>query len=181
MDFAVIGLPNYYRDIFAKPEERIVRIGDDCRIYPWALVYEGATLEANVIMEERTTVGSRTSVGTRTRILYQAQINDHISVGQDCVVGGFVADNSRIGNKCSVFGSLVHSYANPDPTAWDITDEDGPVLEDHVFVGWGAVVVGNVRIGAGAWILPNSLVTENIPPGMKYGGRNTRASKPRKS
>lgn len=171
MDYAVIGLPNHYQDIFETDHQKKVKIGDGCKIYPWALVYEGATLEANVIMEERTTVGSLTTVGTNTRIVYQAQVNDKITIGSDCVIGGFVGDNCRIGKNCSVFGSLVHKYENSNPTSWDTTDEQGPLLEDGVVIGWGAIIVGNITIGTGARVLPNVLVTENIPAGTKYVGR----------
>lgn len=171
MDFAVIGLPNYDQDIFEHKDHKLVQIGDCCRIYPWALIYEGATLESNVVMEERTTVGSLTTVGANTRIVYQAQVYDKIVIGQGCVIGGFVADNCTIGKGCSVFGALVHRYQNHNTAAWDTTDEPGPVLEDGVVVGWGAVVVGGVRIGALAQILPNALVTEDVPAGVKYVGR----------
>jgi UDP-3-O-[3-hydroxymyristoyl] glucosamine N-acyltransferase len=93
MDFAVIGLSNYYQDIFENEHQKLIQIGDRCRIYPWALIYEGATLETGVVMEERTTVGSLTTVGANTRIVYQAQVNDNVAIGKDCVIGGFVADN----------------------------------------------------------------------------------------
>src|SRR5208282_1957344 len=112
MDYVVIGLANYYQDIFERDSQRIVQIGAGCRIYPWVLVYEGATLGTNVVMEERTSVGSLSVVGRNSRVLYQAQVNDDVLIGRDCVVGGFVADHSRIGNKCSVFGALVHRYEN---------------------------------------------------------------------
>ena len=51
------------------------------RIYPFSVVYEGATLGEHVILEERTTVGSLSRVGARTRIVYQAQVNDKVSIG----------------------------------------------------------------------------------------------------
>jgi len=171
MDFAVIGLSNYYQDIFEHERQKVVRLGNHCRVYPWALIYEGATLESGVVMEERTTVGSLTTVGAKTRIVYQAQVNDRIAIGQECVIGGFIADNCTIGKGCSIFGALVHRYQNPDTRAWDTTDEAGPILEEGVVVGWGAVVVGSVRIGARAQILPNALVTEDVPSGAKYVGR----------
>lgn len=177
MDFAVIGLRNYYQDIFKYKRERLVKIDDRCQVYPWALIYEGATLESGVVMEERTTVGSLTKVGAETRILYHAQVNDKISIGKNCIVGGFIADNCKIGHGCSIFGSLVHRYENHNTKKWDVTDETGPILEDDVMVGWGAVLVGAIRIGAKAQILPNVLVTEDVPSGEKYVGRCRRNPK----
>jgi serine O-acetyltransferase len=40
-----------------------------------------------------------------------------------------------------------------------------PVIGDDVFIGTGASVLGNVKIGDGARIASNSLVINNVPPG----------------
>jgi serine O-acetyltransferase len=39
----------------------------------------------------------------------------------------------------------------------------GPVIEDNVTIGAGARVIGAVRIGRGARIGPNAVVTEDVP------------------
>lgn len=169
MDFVILGLPNEYPDIFEREMDRRVILEDKVRIHPWALVYEGATLKRGVIMAERTCVGSLTTIGAQSRVLYHAQVHDHVTVGESSVVAAFVADNCRIGNRCSVFGSLVHSYSNPDPRDWDSGDEPGPTLEDDVVVGWGAVIIGPVRIGRAARIHPNAVVRQNIAAGETYG------------
>jgi len=39
----------------------------------------------------------------------------------------------------------------------------GPVIEDNVTIGAGAKVIGAVRIGRGATIGPNAVVTEDVP------------------
>jgi UDP-3-O-[3-hydroxymyristoyl] glucosamine N-acyltransferase len=173
MDFAIIGLQNYYQDLFTHPDDRAIQIGEEVRIYPHAVVYEGARLGRGVVLEERTTVGSLTKIGARSRILYQAQVYDKVVIGEDCVIGGFVADNCVVGACCSVFGALVHRYAKMDTRTWDATDEEGPTLEENVMVGWGAVVAGAVRIGAGSRIFPNSVVTRDIERGAVYGRPGT--------
>jgi serine O-acetyltransferase len=38
-----------------------------------------------------------------------------------------------------------------------------PVIEDNVTIGPGARIVGPVRIGRGATIGPNAVVTEDVP------------------
>jgi serine O-acetyltransferase len=49
-------------------------------------------------------------------------------------------------------------------------DPRAPVLEDDVFVGAGAKILGGVRIGRGARIAANSLVITDIPPGARAMG-----------
>jgi serine O-acetyltransferase len=39
----------------------------------------------------------------------------------------------------------------------------GPIIEDNVTIGAGAKVVGGVRIGRGATIGPNAVVTDDVP------------------
>jgi acetyltransferase-like isoleucine patch superfamily enzyme len=174
MDFAVIGLPNQYQDIFSDDGQRRVKLGDDVVIYPMATIYEGVTIESGVILEERTTVGSLSRIGSRSRIVYHAQVNDKVIVGDDCVIGGFIADNTKVGNRCSIFGALVHTYRTHDPRTWDAEDEVGPTIGDDVLIGWGAVIVGDVTIGAGAYVYPNAVVTRDIPAGQRFYGYEPR-------
>lgn len=51
-----------------------------------------------------------------------------------------------------------------------MTEEGAPILEDDVFVGAGAKILGPVRIGRGAIIAANSLVITDIPAGAHAMG-----------
>lgn len=39
-----------------------------------------------------------------------------------------------------------------------------PTIEDHVVIGGGAKILGNIRIGCGTRVGANSVVIENVPP-----------------
>lgn len=162
---ARIGLTNANPEIFCTDAERITRINDDCKIGPWALLYEGARLGKEVVVDVRGLVGSKTTIGSGTRLYYGAQVHDNVEIGEQCVIAGFVADNCRIGAKCSVFGALIHRYSIPGVDKWDVTDEIGPTLGEGVLVGWGAVLIGPIHIGDGARIAPNRVVCENVEAG----------------
>jgi serine O-acetyltransferase len=47
-----------------------------------------------------------------------------------------------------------------------------PVIEDDVYIGAGAKVLGNVRVGRGAVIGANAVITRNVPPGATVVGAN---------
>jgi serine O-acetyltransferase len=145
-----------------------VKIGKRCIIYPWCLIFEGASIGDSVEVHERCTIGSLTVVGSQSIILYGAQVHDNIRIGKKCIIAGFVADNTIVGDGCSVFGALVHQYKSPGRGRWDNTNEIGPTLGKNVVVAWGAVIAGPVRIGNGAWIAPNSVVTTDVPAGARY-------------
>lgn len=47
-----------------------------------------------------------------------------------------------------------------------------PVIEDEVFIGAGAVVLGPIRVGRGARIGANAVVTKDVPPGKTVVGND---------
>jgi acetyltransferase-like isoleucine patch superfamily enzyme len=44
------------------------------------------------------------------------------------------------------------------------------IIEDNVWIGPNAAILKGVRIGAGAWIEPGSLVTRDVPPRSRVLG-----------
>ena len=44
------------------------------------------------------------------------------------------------------------------------------IIEDDVWIGPNATILKGVRIGAGAWIEPGSMVTRDVPPGARVMG-----------
>lgn len=49
---------------------------------------------------------------------------------------------------------------------------EAPVIEDDVYIGAGARVLGNVRIGRHATVGANAVVTRDVPPGATVVGAN---------
>jgi serine O-acetyltransferase len=47
-----------------------------------------------------------------------------------------------------------------------------PVIEDDVYVGTGAKIIGNVRVGRGAVVGANAVVTRDVPPYCTVVGAN---------
>ena len=45
-----------------------------------------------------------------------------------------------------------------------------PVIEDHVDIGAGAVIVGDITVGRGAMVGANAVVTKSVPPLAIVGG-----------
>jgi acetyltransferase-like isoleucine patch superfamily enzyme len=132
-------------------------------------LYEGAEIKNDVQVFERSLIGSCSLVGHKSRLLYGAQVHDNVIIGASTIVGGFIADNCIIGNKCIIYGSLIHKHSNKDTSKWDDIDEIGPTVEDNVFIGWGAIIIGDVKVGKGAVIKANAVVTKDIAPGARYG------------
>lgn len=71
-------------------------------------------------------------------------IHETAVVGSDC----WIMQNVTIGNK----------------------DDNSPIIEDHVLIGAGAVVLGKVKVGRGSVIGANAVVLSDIPPYEVWGG-----------
>jgi serine O-acetyltransferase len=68
----------------------------------------------------------------------------------------------RIGANCYVHQGVT--------IGWDYRSERAPIIEDDVFIGAGAVIVGAVTIGSGARIGSNAVVLCDVPPGATAVG-----------
>ncbi len=53
-----------------------------------------------------------------------------------------------------------------------IEDNTAPIVEDGVFIGAGAKILGNVKVGRLAVIGANAIVTKDVPPGAVIVGAN---------
>jgi len=70
--------------------------------------------------------------------------------------GIVIERGTRIGSRVTIMHQVTIARSHP-------SDAEGPILEDNVYVGPGAKVIGPVRIGRGATIGPNAVVTEDVP------------------
>ena len=54
----------------------------------------------------------------------------------------------------------------------DQRESVAPVIGNDVYIGAGARVLGDVRIGDGVTIGANAIVTQDVPPGVTVVGAN---------
>lgn len=74
---------------------------------------------------------------------------------------GTVISVSQMGKNCSVIASVTIGMRN----IWAF-----PVIGDHVFIGAGARVLGDIQVGNGAKIGANSVVIKDVPDGATVVG-----------
>ncbi len=78
--------------------------------------------------------------------------------------GTVINPSATIGNNVTIFHGVT--LGQSDRIAADGTREKtgAPVIEDEVWIGPNAVVVGPVRIGRGSRIAAGAFVTRDVPP-----------------
>jgi acetyltransferase-like isoleucine patch superfamily enzyme len=115
----------------------------------------------------------------------------NIVIGNDVVVNYNVHIGAigrlEIGNNVLI-GSRVlitdHSHGGVTPAELEVTARlrplvtKGPtIIEDNVWIGEGACILGGVRVGRNAVIGANAVVTKNVGPGEVVGGMPARVLK----
>ena len=110
-------------------------------------------------------------------------IGDNFYIGRDsqieadCIIG----NNVMFANKVSIVGKYDHHFQKigvPIRLAPRIRDEDYnwkgldqiTIIEDDVWVGYGAIIMSGVKIGKGCIIAAGSVVTKDTKPYHIYGG-----------
>jgi serine O-acetyltransferase len=91
-----------------------------------------------------------------------------IAVGQEIGGGLYIAHPygtvimpNKMGRNCSIIHNVTIGMRN---------ENDFPCIEDDVFIGAGARVLGGIQIGKGSRIGANSVVIGDVPPGATVVG-----------
>lgn len=135
------------------------------------------------------------------------EINDHVRIDDFCILSGkiIIGNYIHIAAFCGLFGidkiilknycglsSRVTIYSGSDdflgasmtnpmiPGKYRIVHQAPVVLEEHVIIGAGSVILPGVTLGIGAAIGALSLVTKDCQPWTVYAGNPARRLKERR-
>jgi acetyltransferase-like isoleucine patch superfamily enzyme len=133
---------------------RNISIGDNTSIR------SGARIEAHQRVSSRTPV---ITIGSDTNIEQNVHISCHSRVS--------IGDRVSITGHCAIV-DVTHPIGLEIVKIGDVIEDDDSFVEigDEAFLGYGTVVLPNVRIGHGAVIGANSVVTSDIPPNAIAAG-----------
>ena len=92
------------------------------------------------------------------------------------IYGCFFSINAIVGNNCTIFHHVTIGSNYEKKFIKDCKGKlwGAPIIENNVFIGAGAKIIGPVRIGAGAKIGAGCIVTKDVPPGATCVMQNSR-------
>ncbi|NIG55754.1 serine O-acetyltransferase [Chitinophaga sp. Cy-1792] len=92
---------------------------------------------------------------------YGIQIPSATQIGEGFYIGHFgtivINEKAIIGKNCNIAHNVTIGQANRGKL------KGFPTIGDNVWIGTGAVIVGNVNIGSNVLIAPNSYVNVDVP------------------
>ena len=98
-------------------------------------------------------ISAKAKIGKGTRFLHRG-------------VGCVVHFNATIGENCEIFPNVMIG----DSYKGGITQRMAPKIGNNVFIGTGAILLGEIKVGDGAVIGANAVVLKDVKPGTRVVG-----------
>jgi len=147
------------------PDDGEIIIEDNVTIGAFCVVHFGAKIRKGVFIDDYCKIGINTTVGEKTRVLYGKHLYDEAIVGENCIIGGHVADRTVIQDNVTYLGEIAHSHRNAR-LDWDETEEPSPIIYKGSVVGVNAIIIGGRKIGPCAYIGAGEIVRTDVGEGM---------------
>ncbi|MCX6578884.1 MAG: DapH/DapD/GlmU-related protein [Candidatus Aminicenantes bacterium] len=136
-------------------------IGERSVIRSHSVIYSGSKIGPDFDCAHYVTIREGCNIGYNTYIKVATELRRDVTVGNDCVLAGTIADRSVLSNGITCLGHLVHKYY----TGKRGQIEDAPRLLDRCFVGRRACIIGAVTLDEECYVAAGAIVTFDVPKG----------------
>jgi acetyltransferase-like isoleucine patch superfamily enzyme len=159
-----------------QPGGRPARLGDGAVIRAFCVIHAGVTAGARfrtghyVLIREDTEIGDDVLIGTGSTVDGNVRIGSKVKIESQV----YVPTHTVIGNRVFIGPGAVLTNDRYPLRQRDSYQPEGPVLEEDVTIGGGAVLLPGVRIGAGAFIAAGAVVTHDVPEWKLAAGNPAR-------
>ncbi len=96
------------------------------------------------------------------------RLGDHVGIGRNCEISTdlIIGNHVLVGSAVGFLGRDAHSAYLPGATMFDAPrgDKFRIVIEDDVWIGYGAIVLSGVTIGRGSIIGAGAIISRDVPP-----------------
>lgn len=139
----------------------------------WQALYRAYAVRSNVRYGRNLHLG----LGTVVDATVGLDIGDDVYIGKGCTLecNGSIGDGVMLANRVgligrhdhdvSVIGKMVRHAPWIGEEGFDpVKKAERLVIEDDVWIGYGAIILSNVRVRRGAIVAAGALVTKDVPP-----------------
>ena len=132
------------------------RIAKGCRIYsfyvsPKALCGKNITIQTGARVDSSSAIGGNTYIGCYSYVT-RAKIGRYVSIANNVSIGQGEHQLTKISTS-SIF------YESP----WDILTAGDCEIGSDAWIGVDAIILRNIKIGTGAVVAANAVVTKDVP------------------
>ncbi len=101
-------------------------------------------------------------------------IDDNTFIGDESLIMGTVNTQVVIGKNCDISTRVniitgTHHIGTMEQAAGEGYGED-IIIEDGVWIGFGAIILPGVRIGKGSIVAAGAVVNKSVPSGVLVAG-----------
>ncbi|MCD6048109.1 MAG: UDP-3-O-(3-hydroxymyristoyl) glucosamine N-acyltransferase [Gammaproteobacteria bacterium] len=146
--------------------EKLVTIGDNCSIGPHATIYYDVEIKNNVLVGDCASIREGCKIGQYCVISRCVTINYNVTIGDYTKI----MDSTHITGDCMIgkhvfIGMLVATSNDNKLGGQGYSDSHvvGPTIEDYAAIGSGASIFASIRVGEGAIVGSNAVVTKDVP------------------
>jgi acetyltransferase-like isoleucine patch superfamily enzyme len=121
--------------------------------YPWIIYGKNVHAQWSTTFwapRRKIRLGNNVGIGSNCVFL------SDLTIGNDVLIAPHVALLSRYPHRYDVVGTSI--FQSPRD------DKDDIVIEDDVWIGFGAIILSGVRIGRGSVIAAGAVVRKDVPP-----------------
>lgn len=122
-------------------------------LHPWVRYGRNVHVQSNVVI-----------FSPRRHIV----LGDNVGIGQRCVIQTDleIGNDVMLAAHVGIISRDAHTYGTPGVTMFEAPrgDRCGVIIEDDVWIGFGAIVLSGVRIGRGAIIAAGAVVKGDVRP-----------------
>lgn len=156
--------PQIVKYSLAKPLPRILFLGRNVNIVG----------SKSIVLENRVKIGTNSTISTwrsdkycpLLKIGHCTEIGAfaHITCINNIIIGNNVLMGKNVTITDNSHGDITLNETNTPPAKRNLYSKGGIIIEDNVWIGDKVTILPNIKIGKGAIIGANSVVTKDIPP-----------------
>ncbi|RFP85434.1 hypothetical protein DZK27_16735 [Rhodobacteraceae bacterium 63075] len=139
------------------------RIGHQCYFSKNDSIKSPIVISNDVYVDSGCRIGADSKIGERTQVLYGATIFETVEIGSECIIGSDVSNWTRIDDRVTFFGTVVHSNRKvEDMGAWNTDPHPAPHIKSDAFIGEASLLIGGIEIGQSSYVTAGEIVRSNI-------------------